>query len=284
MPRAIIDGIDTEYEIRGEGPPVLFFSPGGFDATIDKWWSLGTYAHTRPIEHFERDHSCILFDRRECGKSDGRVERVTWDDYANQGLGLLDHLGIDQAIIVGGCMGVSVALALACKEPARARGLVLYWPVGGARYRINGHRRFADHLAFARREGLDAVVTLVQEGRASFSRDPRGGPWASAILNSRDFAESYRQLDVENYSTIVAGMARCLLDRDTAPGAEPEDLLRCALPALIVPGEDASHARSASHYLAECLSGATLWDMPAAEQTKETTGQQIRSFLEQLDG
>lgn len=282
MPRAILDGISTEYQIVGTGPPVLFFSPGGFDATMDKWWSIGTYAQTLPVEHLSSDHSCILFDRRECGSSDGRVERITWDDYARQGLELLDHLDIKQAVIIGGCMGVSAALALACRAPSRARGLILYWPVGGARYRINGNRRFADHLAFARREGLDAVVALVTDKRNSFSRDPRGGPWASAILHSEDFAEVYRRMDIEHYSLIVTGMVRCLLDRDTAPGAEPEDLLRCELPALIIPGDDAAHARSASHYLAECLPKATLWDAPTADQTKETVGKEIRAFVEGL--
>lgn len=280
--RAMIDGIATEYEVQGEGPPVLFLSPGGFDATIDKWSSLGIYARTRPVESFTADHACILFDRRECGRSDGRVERVTWGDYARQGLGLLDHLGVDEAIVVGGCMGVSVAMALASLAPRRVRGLVLYWPVGGARYRINGQRRFTDHLAFARAEGLEAVVALVRSERASFSRDPRGGPWASAILHSTEFADAYRTLDIEDYSMIVTGMARCLLDRDTAPGAEPEDLLRCDPPALIIPGEDASHARSAAHYLAECLPNAALWDMPAAGQTREATGARLRAFIEDL--
>jgi hypothetical protein len=27
-----IDGIETHYELRGEGPPLLMYAPGGFDA------------------------------------------------------------------------------------------------------------------------------------------------------------------------------------------------------------------------------------------------------------
>jgi hypothetical protein len=40
-----------------------------------------------------------------------------------------------------------------------------------------------------------------------------------------------------------------LFDRDTAPGGEPENLMRVEIPALIVPGRDAAHATSATRYL-----------------------------------
>ncbi len=66
-------------------------------------------------------------------------------------------------------------------------------------------------------------------------------------------------------------MARTLFDRDTAPGAEPEDLLRLDIPALVVPGRDAAHATSAARYLEECLPRAEYWDVPVAGQTEETT-------------
>ena len=57
-------------------------------------------------------------------------------------------------------------------------------------------------------------------------------------------------------------MRDALFDRDTAPGAEPEDLMRLDIPALIVPGHDAAHATSAARYLEECLPRAEYWDAP----------------------
>jgi hypothetical protein len=48
MPSAIIDGITTRYEVTGSGPPLLMYSPAGFDATLDKWATQGVYAKTRP--------------------------------------------------------------------------------------------------------------------------------------------------------------------------------------------------------------------------------------------
>ncbi len=99
MPTAIIDGISTRYEVQGSGPPLLMFSPGGFDATIEKWSGLGIYAKTKPLDHLTKHYTCILFDRRECGQSGGRVERVTWGHFVRQGVAMLDHLKIDRRIL-----------------------------------------------------------------------------------------------------------------------------------------------------------------------------------------
>lgn len=275
-----IDGIETHYEEVGDGPPLLMFAPGGFDATIEKWSTLGIYARIRLLDHLREKYRCILFDRREAGRSGGRVERVTWASYVAQAKGLLDHLGIERAHLMGGCMGCCPVAAFAVAHPDRVLSMVLYWPVGGARYRVTGHLRFARHLAYVEEAGLEAVVSLVNSHDKGFGQDPRGGPWASVIRNDPAFAKAYAARDVERYRLLVAGMARTLLDRDTAPGAEPEDLMRLDVPALIVPGRDASHATSAARYLEECIPGARYWDVPPEGQTEETAPARILEFLD----
>jgi pimeloyl-ACP methyl ester carboxylesterase len=279
MAAAIIDDIYTHYEVTGSGPPLLLFAPGGFDATIEKWSTLGTYAKTKPLHHLATSFTCIAFDRRECGRSGGRVERVTWMDFARQAKGLLDHLGFQRASIMGGCMGCSAALAFALAYPEATDKMVLFWPVGGAKYRINSHQRFAEHLSFVVHNGMEAVVKLVEAGGKPFGGDPRGGPWASVIKSDPAFAAQYAAMNVDVYKLIVAGMVRTMMDRDTAPGAEAEDLLRCQAPALVAPGNDASHATSAARYLAECLPGAQYWDMPVDGQTEQSTTKRLLDFL-----
>jgi pimeloyl-ACP methyl ester carboxylesterase len=282
MPTAIIDGISTRYDVLGEGPPLLMFSPGGFDATLEKWSTLGVYGKTRMLDHLARHYRCIVFDRRETGQSGGRVERVTWSHYVAQGKGLLAHLGIAQAHLMGGCMGCAPVAAFAVAHPQATLSMVLYWPVGGAKYRISGHMRFTQHLAFVQQEGLPAVVALAKSSGKSFGEDPRAGPWAAVIRSDAKFAESYAAMDIEQYKLVVAGMMRSLLDRDTAPGAEPEDLLRLQIPALVVPGHDASHATSAARYLQECLPLAEYWDVPPAEQTEATAPARLLEFLDKV--
>src|SRR2546423_7459281 len=78
MPSALIDGIRTNYEVIGSGPPLLMYAPAGFDATLDKWRTQGVYARIKLLDHLPKKYSCIVFDRRETGQSGGRVERITW--------------------------------------------------------------------------------------------------------------------------------------------------------------------------------------------------------------
>jgi len=109
-------------------------------------------------------------------QSGGRVERLTWAHYVAQGKGLLDHLGFKRAHIMGGCMGCCPVAAFGVAYPEATLSMVLFWPVGGARYRIGSHQRFAEHLGFVQQNGLAAVVVVVAEAGKSFGADPRGGP------------------------------------------------------------------------------------------------------------
>jgi pimeloyl-ACP methyl ester carboxylesterase len=277
---ALIDGIATRYEVTGSGPPLLMYAPGGFDATVEKWSSLGVYARVKLMDHLPRHYTCILFDRRECGQSGGRVEPITWSHYVAQGRGLLDHLKIDRAHLMGGCMGCSPVLALSVAHPERVMGMVLWWPVGGPKYRIKGRQRFAEHLAFVKQESLSAVVDLVMREGKAFGTDPRGGPWACVIKRDGAFAASFAKLDRDLYETIVVRMSQALLDRDTAPGAEPEELMGLDIPALIVPGHDDSHATSAARYLEECLPGSQYWDLPVEAQKADNAPARVLEFLE----
>jgi pimeloyl-ACP methyl ester carboxylesterase len=277
---AVIDGIETRYEVIGNGPPLLMYSPAGFDATLDKWRTQGVYAKIRLLEHLPKKYTCIVFDRRETGESGGRVERLTWAHYVAQGKGLLDHLKIERAHLMGGCMGCCPVAAFGVAHPERVLSMILWWPVGGAKYRISTHKRFADHLAYVEQHGLAGVVALVMQEGKPFNAEPRGGPWASVIRRDRAFAESYAKLDVARYLQLVADMCRTLFDRDTAPGAEPEELMKTSIPALIVPGRDASHATSAARYLEECLPKSEYWDVLPDAQTEETAPARLVEFLD----
>lgn len=279
MPFAEIDGISTRYEVRGEGPALLMYSPGGFDARIEKWSDLGVYKRIKLLDHLPKHFTCVLFDRRENGESGGRVERITWNHYVRQGAGLLDHLGIEKAHIMGGCMGCCPVAAFGVALPERVLSMMLYFPVGGPMYRISGHQRFARHLAYAEENGMQGVVDLALSHDKNFSADPRPGPWAQPIRNSEEFAASFAAMDLDRYLLLVRGMYRGLIDRDTSPGAEPEELMQLDLPSLIVPGADNFHATSAARYMQECLKGSDYWDATPEEQTEETAPKRVIDFL-----
>ena len=272
MPTAICDGIETRYEVLGEGPPLLLFSPGGFNATIENWSTFGIYQRLNLLERLSQHFTCIAFDKRESGQSGGRVERIAWRDYAFQALGLLDELGIERARLLGGCIGCSIVLTFADAWLERVERMVLYSPAGGPRYRMAQQARFAEHEAFVRQNGMTALVELARESDKTFAQDPRIGPWASVVDES---------VDLDDYLAIAADTARLLFDRDTVPGPPPERLMELEVPALVVPGHDPSHATSGARYLEECLPQSQYWDVLPEEQTADNAPGRLLEFLQQ---
>jgi pimeloyl-ACP methyl ester carboxylesterase len=280
VPVAVLGGLATSYQVAGSGPPLLMFSPGGFNAVASNWTSFSLYGRLGLLDHLTRAYTCVTFDRRESGASGGRVERITWRHYAAQGRALLDHLGLGPAHLMGGCVGCSVALTFAAEYPDSTRSLVLYSPAGGPRYRIRQHERFARHLAYTSEHGPAGVAELARGTGAGFTEDPRVGPWAPVIRTDTSFARDFGALDPSRYAALVAGTGRTLFDRDTVPGPEPEDLFSLNnVPSLIVPGQDSSHAPSAARYLQECLPAAQYWDTPVPDQTEATAPPRVLEFL-----
>jgi pimeloyl-ACP methyl ester carboxylesterase len=277
MPVAMLDGIETYYETHGSGSPILMCAPGGFDATIDKWRVASAWTGIDAIKALAAEHTVIVYDRRECGQSGGRVERLSWASYTKQGKALLDHLKMDLAWIMGGCMGCSVALAFGVHFPATTRGLLLHWPVGGYRWKVNSQDRFVRHLNFTKQNGLKGVVERAQSGK-SFWMDPEAGPWASVIARDKEFAGRFASQDPERYLGIIATSGQSLFDRDTAPGAEPAEAMGVKAPSLIIPGDDPSHATSGAHYLRELLPKSEFWNVMPPEQTTQKICDRIMEF------
>jgi pimeloyl-ACP methyl ester carboxylesterase len=277
MPTAVIDGLEVYYETKGSGSPLLMFAPGGFDATIDKWIAASAWKEIDALDALAAEHTVVIYDRREAGRSGGRVERLGWGSYTRQAKALLDHLRIDSAYVMGGCMGCSVALAFGVHYPEATRALLLHWPVGGYRWKANGLDRFRRHYDFTKANGLKAVIERAQTGK-SFWSDPESGPWASVIARDRQFAENFAAQDLERYLGLVLTSGRGFFDRDTATGPEPEEVMGIKAPALIIPGDDPSHATSGAHYLRECLPKNEFWTVMPPEQTTRKVCDRILEF------
>lgn len=268
MPTATVDGIETYYEVHGSGTPILMCAPGGFDATIDKWRVASAWTGIDAVAALAKEHALILYDRRECGQSGGRVERLSWASYTQHGKALLGHLKIDSAYVMGGCMGCSVALAFGVHYPDTTKGLILHWPVGGYRWKVNSQARFMRHYDFTKQNGLKAVIERSQD-KKNFWQDPESGPWAGLVARDQKFAERFAAQDLERYLSLIVTTGRSLFDRDTATGAEPEEVLGVKAPALIIPGDDPSHAASGAHYLRELLPKSDFRNVMPPEQTTQ---------------
>ena len=93
------------YEEAGSGFPLLLLPGGGLNATIAFFTGNPPF---NAIEEFKGQYRCITADLRNApnGQSTGPVEvDRPWESYADDQLGLLDHLGIDRFMVMGFCIG-----------------------------------------------------------------------------------------------------------------------------------------------------------------------------------
>ena len=278
MPYATIDGLQINYVVLGSGPPLIMLAPGGFDSTTEGWSTRGVWKDLRPLDALQGDFTLIAYDRREAGRSGGRVEPHTWRLWAKEAVGLLDHLGIERAWVIGGCMGVSVATAMAAHFPARCTGLLLHWPVGGYRWRAKGRSNFNKHIAFAHAHGLAAVVARARKA-TGFWADPEAGPWSAVLGHDDAFAANYVKQDLGQYLAIVS-QSRDLLFDDTMPsGATGKQLMAIKTPSFIMSGDDASHSTSGAHALRELIPGSVLSPLMPPQQNSASVTAWIRESV-----
>ena len=285
MPFATINGIKVNYVIEGSGPPLLMFAPGGFWSVMANWTARdgkNAWKEMDALVTLARHFTVIAYDRRESGLSGGRVEPLTWDAYVSEAIGLLEVAQAKHAYILGGCMGASLAAALAVRHPSLCKGLILHWPVGGYQWMMKGHTAFNRHIEFVRANGLQAVVARAQQGK-NFWSDGEGGPWATVIAADPMFAAQFAKQAVGRYIAIVE-QSRDTIFNDTMPsGASGAELMRIQTPALIVSGNDASHTVSSSWALKELMPNAERWDVIPPHQNAQNTLEQILRFTARLE-
>ena len=93
------------YEDVGSGFPLLIIPGGGLNSSIS---SLNTAVPFNPLERYRNDFRCIAADLRnaDLGRSTGPLETDRpWDAYSDDQLGLMDHLGIREFLVMGFCIG-----------------------------------------------------------------------------------------------------------------------------------------------------------------------------------
>jgi pimeloyl-ACP methyl ester carboxylesterase len=85
------------------------------------------------MEEFKRDFRCITMDQRNAngGESTGPVPvENAWDAFADDQLGLMDHLGIREFLFMGYCIGGCFAGKLLQRAPSRVVAAVFCQTVG----------------------------------------------------------------------------------------------------------------------------------------------------------
>ena len=116
------------YEESGSGFPLLLIPGGGLNSTI-----AALANPFNPIDEFKKEYRCIAADLRNApsGQSTGPVEvDRPWESYADDQIGLMDHLGIDKFMVMGFCIGGPFIWGLLKRAPNRIAAAVVAQPVG----------------------------------------------------------------------------------------------------------------------------------------------------------
>jgi len=275
-----ISGINIHYEIAGSGPALLMFAPGGWRSVMSRWTASGgkeAWKEMDGLATLSKHFTTIAYDRRESGKSNGRIEPLSWDLYVKEAKALLDIAGFDQAYVLGCCMGASLACAFAVRHPASCKGLLLHWPVGGFLWQKKGLGFFQRHIDFVKANGMAAVIARASKGE-NFWLDPEIGPWGSPAAIYPEFAKQLLEIDINKYLEICE-QSRDTIFNDTMPsGASGEELMEIKTPTLIMSGADSRHTRSSAWALKELIPNSEIWDVFPPYQTGQNTLEQVLNF------
>jgi pimeloyl-ACP methyl ester carboxylesterase len=118
-----VNELELYYEIHGHGPRTLVFIHGILmDSDMNRRLAADLAA---------TGHRVILVDMPGHGRSEKpkRASCHRMDTYAEEVVALLDHLGINQAVIGGVSLGANVSLLVTAHAPERVKGLILEMPV-----------------------------------------------------------------------------------------------------------------------------------------------------------
>jgi pimeloyl-ACP methyl ester carboxylesterase len=122
--------VRIHFEETGSGFPLMLIAGGGLNSTIS---GLKNNSPFNAIEEFKAEYRCIAADLRNAngGQSTGPLEvDRPWDSYADDQLGVMDHLGIDKFMVLGFCIGGPFIWNLLKRAPDRIVAAVLTQPSG----------------------------------------------------------------------------------------------------------------------------------------------------------
>jgi pimeloyl-ACP methyl ester carboxylesterase len=121
--------VRIRYAEIGSGFPLLATPGGGLNSRMSNWPT----AVINIVEEFKNDFRVITMDQRNAtnGGSNGPVPVDNpWDAFADDQLGVMDHLGIRQFFFFGNCIGGPFAMKLMERAPQRVVAAILSQPVG----------------------------------------------------------------------------------------------------------------------------------------------------------
>mgnify|MGYP001557104857 CR=1 FL=1 len=249
------------YEVAGTGEPTVVLIHGGM---LDNSMWDGQFAM------LSQSHRVVRYDSSAHGQS-ALPPEAYWDHMDLRGL--MDHLGIERAVLVGLSMGGRVAIDMALEEPDRVEAVVAVSSgLSGYRFVSDFHMENRKSLIAAWKSGeFDAVVE-------AFQREWTDGPHRSPEDVDPEIRERVRVMARNTVESVMEG-------RSLRPPAI-DRLAELKLPMLVVVGElDMPGIHEIADLLIAANPNAELVTVPdvAHMVTMEEPGEFNRLLLDFLD-
>ncbi len=246
MATATVNGLTLAYETIGQGRPWVI-TPGG------RFTKDEPGVRELAVALAAQGNRVLIWDRPNCGESDVCFEGSSESSMQAEALvGLLEHLDMTPAVIIGGSGGARVSL-LAAAHPGAASGLATWWISGG----VYGLLTLAMHYC-----GGSLAAAWTSGGMEAVAGLPE---WQE--VTERNAGNRQRILD-QDPKTFIAAMERWMMayvpTDEPVPGLSLAAARALDIPALVFrSGEsDVWHTRATSEHLAEVLPRARLVDPP----------------------
>jgi pimeloyl-ACP methyl ester carboxylesterase len=234
--------VRIRYEETGSGFPLLVTPGGGLNSQVSRWPTAAINA----MEEFKSDFRCITMDQRNAigGQSSGPVAvDDPWGGFADDQLGLMDHLGIREFFFMGYCIGGCFAGKLLQRAPDRVVAAVFHQTVG--------HRP----------ESPDVMYTNSMEN------------WA------KEFLAQHSNVTMATIEKYFHNLYRA--QPDFLYSVPREFIKNCRTPILVLPDDTPAHPLQTSIDVASLApnSDITVFPWTQPEELRQRIISKVRNFL-----
>jgi len=242
MPHFENGPVRIRYEEAGSGFPILVMPGGGLNSRVSNWQT----AVYNFFDTFKNDYHVVTMDQRNAnqGESSGPLDTTNpWGAFADDQLGLMDHLGVREFIALGCCIGGPFVLKLMQRAPQRVVAGVLCQPVG--------HRPEDPDVMY--RSGRDV--------------------WGPELMSRRP------ELSKAQIEAYLQALYR--VNPDFVYSVSRDFVRNCRTPMLVMPDDVPAHTYQVCEDILSLAPNAeaTIYPWKDTPELKETAVDQVRAFL-----